>query len=103
MKLHKLFFVGVLTFFSYSVANAQSQKDICIALAPSMMSASDGMSSLRSSLASLDVSPILPKLSGEEKASFLALEERRKELLPYLEAFLNQLEDTAIVTRRCAR
>lgn len=84
-------------------AGAQSQKEICAMLAAPMIQSSDAMASLASALDRLDVSALLPKLSGEVQTEFEALDASRLQLAPVLAAFLDQLEQTAMATRRCAR
>ncbi len=86
-----------------TAAQAETPKAICAALADPMQNASNGMSKLSVSLTALDVTRILPQLSDPERAEFAELERRRQALLPHLNAFLTQLEDTALQTRRCAR
>lgn len=84
-------------------ANAQSQKDICILLAPPMIQSSDAMADLAKNIDRLDFAPILPRISGELRTEYMALADRQRELKPVLAAYLAQLERAAIETRRCAR
>ena len=84
-------------------ATAQEQKEVCEVLNEPMNSASVAFGTLSVSINKLDVEPILPKLDTELRTSFEIMEQRRKALIPYLTAYLESLEDAALLVRRCAR
>ena len=82
---------------------AQSQKEVCQTLADPISSAATTMDSMSSSLSGLDVSSVIKFLEGDVKASYLEMARLQAELLPVLNAYIDQLDETALITRRCAR
>ncbi|WP_456386930.1 hypothetical protein [Profundibacter sp.] len=84
-------------------ANAQSKKEICAALAPPMLSASDSFITMSSSMRDMDFLIVAGKLDGEEGKKFRNLSRLRDKMMPEFDAFLAELDATALLLRKCSR
>jgi cytochrome c556 len=82
---------------------AQDRREMCAALAPSMLGASDGMGEMMKGLLDLDFKTFGARLGGEEGAKLAHLATLRDAMTPELSAFLDEFDSTALALRACAR
>jgi hypothetical protein len=82
---------------------AQDRREMCAALAPPMLGASDGMGEMMQGLLELDFKTFGAKLGGEEGAKLAHLATLRDAMTPELNAFLDEFDATALALRACAR
>ena len=93
----------VISCLGVSHAEAQSKMEKCAAIAGPMLQTSDALSQLSTVISSLDFNQVSAEFDGEEAAAFKGLEIAKGELMPKLNQFLSQLEDGAILMRKCSR
>ena len=86
-----------------TISNAETQKELCAAIAPAMISASDAMASLGTALLSIDYGAITEKFTGPEADALRRLELAQAAMKPEFDEYLASLEDAAILMRKCAR
>jgi len=101
--LFRVFVSLVLTLAEPDAAFAQSDREKCAAIAGPMMEASDSVSGMVGAMLRIDYSQVARQFGGDEAAQFRRLEAKQKALMPHMEAFLAELEATAMAMRSCSR
>lgn len=86
-----------------TAAGAQDRKEICEAIAPSMLQASDGIGEMASGLLTMDFSTVGAQIGGDEGTRFANLATLRDAMMPELQAFVAEFDAAALDLRSCAR
>ncbi|NKJ34132.1 hypothetical protein [Rhizobium sp. SG570] len=84
-------------------ASANADQAACKIYAPVLEPLGPAMRDVATGLEGQDTSKISENFDGEQRAALEKMEALRKQLLPLLKAYADQIEDTAYVMKKCAR
>ncbi|MGV1791022.1 hypothetical protein [Rhizobium sp. A37_96] len=97
--------LGVVTFGAFLgfAASAHADQAACKIYAPALDPLGPAMRDVATGLEAQDTTKISENFDGEQRVALEKMEALRKQLLPLLKAYADQIEDTAYLMKKCAR
>lgn len=93
----------IICIFVGFASSANADQAACKIYAPVLDPLGPAMRDVATGLEGQDTSKISDSFDGEQRAALEKMEALRKQLLPLLKAYADQIEDTAYVMKKCAR